>query len=199
MPTRQQPEKADKSWALPGEKVLQNIGCVSRESQNDSSKAVLGRFFITNYRIKFIENGTQKNLPELYDSSSIPFGYVKTLAMTVGNNLTMDISTKDQRIQRFKFSTPQQCNSSYDYIIKSTQIRIHSSLFAYKLKEGFIKKGETLYHISNTKMKQIVMNEYLRMGAPQKYQLFEINQNIINYQNLNWTNQTGIFVPPGCN
>ena len=119
--------------------------------------------------------------------------------MTVGNNYTMDITTKDQRIQRFKFQSHQHCNSSYDYIIKSTQIRIHSSLFAHKLKEGLSKKGEKWMKLSNKSMKQIVMSEYLRMGAPQKYQLFEINQNVIGDQNLQWTNQSGIFVPPGCN
>ncbi len=54
---KKQPEKADISWALPGEKVLNNLSCVSRENQHESGKAVLGRFFVTNYRIKFIENG----------------------------------------------------------------------------------------------------------------------------------------------
>jgi hypothetical protein len=48
-------------------------------------------------------------------------------------------------------------------------------MFAYKLKEGLIKKGEQFSKMSNKTMKQIVMNEYLRMGAPQRYSLFEIN------------------------
>jgi len=47
---------------------------------------VLGRFYVTNYRIKFIENGKQKNLTELFDPSSIPLGYIKNIVVTIGGN-----------------------------------------------------------------------------------------------------------------
>jgi hypothetical protein len=59
---------------------------------------------VTNYRIKFIENGKQKNLTELFDPSSIPLGYIKNIVVTIGGNQSIDITTKDQRISRFKFS-----------------------------------------------------------------------------------------------
>jgi len=73
-------------WALPGEKVLQNLSCVQKENNNESSKAVLGRFYVTNYRIKFIENGMQKNRTEMFDPSSIPLGYIKNLVVVIGGN-----------------------------------------------------------------------------------------------------------------
>ena len=102
---------------------------------------MLGRFLVTNYRIKFIENGNNKNLAEMYDSSSIPFGLIKSLSIAPGGNQSIDLTTKDSRIFRFKFSNQQQLISSLDYILKSTQIRTHHSLFAYKLKEGVLKKN----------------------------------------------------------
>ena len=54
-------------------------------------------------------------------------------------------------------------------------------MFAYKFKDGLNKKGEQFSKMSNKSMKQVVMNEYLRMGAPQKYQLFEINSGVVGY------------------
>ena len=81
-----QSDRIDMPWALPGEKALQNLSCVQKENNNEQSKAVLGRFLVTNYRIKFIENGKHKNLAEMYDSSSIPFGLIKSLSISPGGN-----------------------------------------------------------------------------------------------------------------
>lgn len=64
-------------WAHPGEVEKITFDVVSKENNNDSSKAVLGKFIITNYRIKFIENGKRENPPEKFDSCSIPFGCIK--------------------------------------------------------------------------------------------------------------------------
>ena len=47
---------------------------------------MLGRFYVTNYRIKFIENGMQKNRTEMFDPSSIPLGYIKNLVVVIGGN-----------------------------------------------------------------------------------------------------------------
>ncbi len=70
---------AELKWAHPGETEKITFDVVSKENNNDSSKAVLGRFIITNYRIKFIENGKRENPPEKFDSCSIHFGCIKHL------------------------------------------------------------------------------------------------------------------------
>lgn len=127
---------------------------------------MLGRFLVTNYRIKFIENGKHKNLSEMYDSSSIPFGLIKNLAIAPGGNQSIDIITKDYRILRFKFSNQQQLSSSLDYILKSTQVRNHQSLFAYKFKDGVCKKNQNdQKSINKICIKEAVMKEYMRFGA----------------------------------
>jgi hypothetical protein len=71
------PSGVDLKWAHPGETEKITFDVVSKENNNDSSKQVLGRFIITNYRIKFIENGKRENPPEKFDSNSIPFGCIK--------------------------------------------------------------------------------------------------------------------------
>jgi len=37
---------------------------------------VYGRLVVSNYRIKFIENGKRENPNEIFDSSSAPFGCI---------------------------------------------------------------------------------------------------------------------------
>ena len=40
---------------------------------------VYGRLIVSNYRMKFIENGKRENPDEIFDSSSAPFGCIQTL------------------------------------------------------------------------------------------------------------------------
>lgn len=42
---------------------------------------VWGRFIITNYRMRFIENGIRESFEDLYDASSIPFGGIQHLSV----------------------------------------------------------------------------------------------------------------------
>lgn len=37
---------------------------------------VYGRLIVSNYRVKFIENGKRENPDEIFDSSSSPFGCI---------------------------------------------------------------------------------------------------------------------------
>ena len=43
---------------------------------NNNSQSVYGRFIVSNYRVRFIENGKRENANEIYYSSSIPFGCI---------------------------------------------------------------------------------------------------------------------------
>jgi hypothetical protein len=49
---------------------------VRREGINNSNHSVLGRFLVSNYRFRFIENGKRENPMENYYSCSIPFGCI---------------------------------------------------------------------------------------------------------------------------
>lgn len=40
---------------------------------------VYGRLIVSNYRVKFIENGKRENPDEIFDLSSAPFGCIQTL------------------------------------------------------------------------------------------------------------------------
>ena len=75
---------------------------VRREIQNNSN-SVFGRFIVSNYRVRFIENGKRENSQEIYYSCSVPFGCILKVIVPVGANIQMDIITKDQRVFRFKF------------------------------------------------------------------------------------------------
>jgi len=86
---------------------------------------------LTNYRLRFIENGKKENESEIYYSSSIPYGCIKTLQVPVGGNQSIDITTKDQRVFRFKFSSMQDLSQSYTKIIENSQVTKHSNLYAY--------------------------------------------------------------------
>ena len=56
---------------------------VRREGGNgvgsNNNAVVYGRFLVSNYRVRFIENGKRENPQELFDSSSIPFGCIQTV------------------------------------------------------------------------------------------------------------------------
>jgi uncharacterized phage-like protein YoqJ len=50
---------------------------VRREGNgNNANSSVLGRFVISNYRVRFIENGKRESSQENYYACSIPFGYI---------------------------------------------------------------------------------------------------------------------------
>ena len=76
-------------------------------SSSNNSSAVYGRFIMNDYRIRFIENGKRENEAEEYYSSSIPYSAIKLVHVPVGGNMSIDITTKDMRVFRFKFSTYQ--------------------------------------------------------------------------------------------
>ena len=43
---------------------------------NSNNSSVLGRFVVSNYRLRFIENGKRENQQENYYSCSMPFGCI---------------------------------------------------------------------------------------------------------------------------
>lgn len=49
-------------------------GGISASSNN--SQSVLGRFIVTNYRLRFIENGKRGDPPDNYHACSLPFGNI---------------------------------------------------------------------------------------------------------------------------
>ncbi len=66
----------------PSEKI--ELCCdVRREGLNgnssNNSQPVYGRFIVSNYRVRFIENGKRENASDIYYSSSIPFGCIMTV------------------------------------------------------------------------------------------------------------------------
>ena len=69
----------------------------------------------------------------------------------------MEITTKDQRMFRFKFSVMQQLESCYFTIMMSTQVNRHSNLFAYKYLEGISKqKKEREVYLSSVCYNDVV-------------------------------------------
>ena len=102
------------------------------QCERDNGKSVYGRFIVTDYRVRFIENGKREPENEQYFSSSIPYGAVKLVQVPVGGNMSIDITTKDQRVFRFKFSQMQQLQNSYSRIMMCSQITKHSNLHAYE-------------------------------------------------------------------
>ena len=125
---------------------------VRREGGNgggsNNSSSVFGRFIVSNYRVRFIENGKRENIQEIYYSCSMPFGSILKVIVPVGGNISMDIITKDQRVFRFKFSASQQLESSYFAIMMSAQINRHSNLFAYRYLEGILKLNKAVQPVS---------------------------------------------------
>lgn len=113
---------------------------VRREGDNGSSsnnsQAVYGRFIVTDFRIRFIENGKRENEQEQYYSSSIPYGAIKLVNVPVSGNMSIDIITKDQRVFRFKFSQNEQLSRSYSRIMLNCQVTKHSNLYAYEFLRG---------------------------------------------------------------
>jgi hypothetical protein len=47
-----------------------------RREETSSNTSVLGRFVVSNYRLRFIENGKRENTQENYYSCSMPFGCI---------------------------------------------------------------------------------------------------------------------------
>lgn len=84
---------------IPGEK---NELCYDVRREDPG---VYGRIVVSNYRIKFIENGKRENTDEIFDSSSAPFGCIQTLHVPITGSamLELKIITKDQRTFRLKF------------------------------------------------------------------------------------------------
>lgn len=120
----------------------------------------------------------------------------------------MEITTKDQRMFRFKFSVMQQLESCYFTIMMSTQVNRHSNLFAYKYLEGIQKqKGESISSVCYNDVVKIVSQDFNRFGAfarPELYSLVDFNlepgsKKVIVYTKLNHQSEkqqlTGYFVP----
>ena len=58
--------------------------------------------------------------------------------------------------------------------MKSTQARTHQALFAYRFKDGMDKKSSPEQFINNSQIKSTVMQDFVRLGATQKFTLFKI-------------------------
>jgi hypothetical protein len=54
------------------------------------------------------------------------------VSVTVGGNMSIDITTKDQRVFRFKFVNSSNLQNSYSRIMLNCQITKHSNLNAYE-------------------------------------------------------------------
>jgi hypothetical protein len=70
--------KAMEQYALEAAEKIEicyDVRCEGNGS-NVSNSNVLGRFLISNYRIRFIENGKRENQHEHFYSCSIPFGCI---------------------------------------------------------------------------------------------------------------------------
>ena len=50
--------------------------CYDVRMEGSSNQSVLGRFVVSNYRLRFIENGKRENQNENYYSCSMPFGAI---------------------------------------------------------------------------------------------------------------------------
>lgn len=126
----------------------------------------------------------------------------------------MEITTKDQRAFRFKFSAMQQLESCYFAIMMSTQVNKHSNLFAYKYLEGITKHSkdsEQLTQVSFNDVKKIVLDDFERMDAFSSshnfdlvdFELSENSKKIIVYTKINRMNISnaedyeGFIVPTG--
>ena len=74
--TRPSPNKmqqVEQSFLIAGEKQ----GLCFDVARADSH--VLGRVIVTNYRLRFIENGLRENYDELYDINSLPFASIQNV------------------------------------------------------------------------------------------------------------------------
>ena len=77
----------------------------------------------------------------------------------------MDITTKDQRMYRYKFVTMQHLQNCYMAIMMSTQITRHQNLFAYKYMDAIVSqnKNGNAQALCFRDVKTIVSKEYERL------------------------------------
>jgi hypothetical protein len=57
------------------------VGCEGDNwSSNNNGKVVYGRFIVTEYRLRFIENGKRETEEEQYYAGSIPYGSIMQIS-----------------------------------------------------------------------------------------------------------------------
>ena len=71
-------KEMDKYILEPNEKIgiCYDVRREAAGVSNNASTSVLGRFVVSNYRLRFIENGKRETTKENYYSCSMPFGCI---------------------------------------------------------------------------------------------------------------------------
>ena len=67
----------------------------------------IGRFIVTNYRVRFIKNGYDGSTSEYYEADSMPFPCIQMVTVPTGTT-ELKIQTKDGRYFKFNFLGAQQ-------------------------------------------------------------------------------------------
>lgn len=69
-------KKSNVDYLLEPNEKVGIIFDVRRENINNTNTSVLGRFIVSNYRFRFIENGKREHQLENFYSCSVPFGCI---------------------------------------------------------------------------------------------------------------------------
>lgn len=72
-PSPRKTQQIEQSFLIAGERQGLCFDVVRVDS------GVLGRVIVTNYRLRFIENGLRENFDELYDINSLPFASIQNV------------------------------------------------------------------------------------------------------------------------